>query len=306
MTATIAFAEDNPSQNAMIPQKENDELEGTLKLTLLYNDSIFYIYSDKSISYCSQLSASNVIQFSYVLSGTDKICVSKLYCEDEIVSSYRLMKGESNYEALNRTIIENITNFCLQDELIISSQLMTRDVPFATLQDATGSLYGSNYSQNIVGVSQKSYNGVTYWVYCWESQSITNTSPDYTWFAKDTAISALVAFVISGGWSWIGLVVAIIEGVVSTVVVNGITYTVNNFLAGRSDVSIMRDRMVTVDGYSETQYWAGWTRRRYFFLGEDGWTFDSGCHYDSKHSDYDDVIYLMQHGFDNFVNSTLL
>lgn len=64
-------------------------------------------------------------------------------------------------------------------------------------------------------------------------------------------------------------------------------------------------RLVTVNGYSGTQYWAGWTRKTYFFKGEDDWVSDTGENWNLKHTDFDDVTGLLETGWSNFVNYTL-
>lgn len=176
---------------------------------------------------------------------------------------------------------------------------------YSTLSYAITSEFGSNYSGILKQISQKSYNGTHYWVRCTESQTTSSTTPDAYWFVKDTALTAVVAWAISGGWTFQGAIWSIVASVVSTVVVNGVTKTLYNFTAERSDVSLIRTRIVTVDGYSNTQYWAGWTRKYYFFKGNEGWNCDTSYHYNVKHSDYDDLNALINQGWQNFLNYTL-
>lgn len=145
----------------------------------------------------------------------------------------------------------------------------------------------------------------TYKVKCTESQTTSYTDPDSYWFAKDTAVSAIVAWAIGGAWSWKAAVVNLIVTVVTTIIVNGVEKTISNFTAKRTNVSLMHTRLVTVNGYSGTQYWAGWTRKTYFFKGEDDWVSDTGENWNLKHTDFDDVTGLLETGWSNFVNYTL-
>lgn len=91
----------------------------------------------------------------------------------------------------------------------------------------------------------------------------------------------------------------------TTIIVNGVEKTISNFTAKRTNVSLMHTRLVTVNGYSGTQYWAGWTRKTYFFKGEDDWVSDTGENWNLKHTDFDDVTGLLETGWSNFVNYTL-
>lgn len=303
LTAPAAFAADISSHQVSILWEDVDEATGVAQQVAEFENLLFFSYTDEDISYSSQITPANEIQFSYVLAGVDKIYVTGLNDIDEIRGTYGITQADPNYELLNQTIIENIIDFEVDSELIIAQPPMTRG--FSNLQDAIEDAFGANYSSRVKGTAWKNHNGTNYTVRCTESQTTSYTGPDSMWFAKDTAVTAIIAWLLTGGWGWISLGVSLVTGVVSTVLVNGVRQTVNNFRAERSDVSLMHTRIVTIVGYTGTQYWAGWTRKMYFFKGELGWTHDTGYHYNSKHSDFDDVSYLMQHGFDNFVNYTL-
>lgn len=299
-----AFATEMESQKVSVIWEEVDETDRVAQQLAEFNGLIFFSYADEEIAYSAQMTPTNKVQFSYVLADVDKIYESSLYDIDEIRSIYGINTSDSNYELLNKTIIENILDFEVDSEITISQAPMTRGS--SSLEGAILDAFGANYSGSVVGTAQKNYNGTTYYVRCTESQSTTYTTPETQWFAKETSSTAIIAWLGSGNWSWISLGTSLILTVVSMVITNGVLETVKNFTAERSDATLMHTRNVTVSGYSQTQYWAGWTRKMYFFKGDLGWTHDVNFYYDFKHSDFDNISFLMQKGFDNFINNMLI
>ena len=67
----------------------------------------------------------------------------------------------------------------------------------------------------------------------------------------------------------------------------------------------MYTRIVTVNGYDEVQYLAGWTRKLYFFKGDRGWVCDADYNSDSKDWDFDDAMALIEKGWMAFVDNYL-
>lgn len=210
------------------------------------------------------------------------------------------------YSVLNEFILANINIFddVCQENLadIASGGYLYTINGTATLSDAITETFGSDYVNNSVGSTVKNYDGAYYAVHCYESQITNADSSSSNYFAKDTAITAVVAWAISGSWSWQGAVASILASVITTVACNGITYVKYSFTAERSNVTITSTRIVTISVLSDTKYWAGWTRKMYFFKGELGWTHDTGYNYNIKHSDYDDIDGLMETGFYNYIH----
>ena len=271
----------------------------------------YYALIDDEMVLSSQISSDDMIQFSYIMTGDDTIYCSPLIDLSEMMTMLGVSPDKSlSKETIHKDICESIEQIrgtyafvSVEDNDV--AKMMDETRGFSTLSAAILDAYGSNYSLKLIGGASKTYNGVTYHVKCRETKSTSYTTPDSHWFAKDTAVTALVAWILTGGWSWIALAEDIILGAVTTVLVNGVKQTVNNLTAERSDVSLMHTRLVFVDGYSQTQYWAGWTRKRYFFKGDLGWTYDTGFHFTNKHNDYDNITLLMDTGFQNFVNYVL-
>lgn len=165
--------------------------------------------------------------------------------------------------------------------------------------------FGPDYFDASVASAQRSYNGISYGVFCREDRTSSYTTPDSKWFAADTAITSIIAFVLTGGWGWVGMVGSIVASVVAVTIYNGVSYTIRNFTAQRSNVNITRTRYVTVSGYPGFQYWAAWTKKYYFFKGDLGWAHDIGPNYDMKHYDFENPILLIDKGFQNFVDFVL-
>lgn len=311
------FAVDVDSEEAQMSSDvyyyEVDEDKHTTEAVSSINSNLFYAYSDESFSYCAQIIPGGKIQFSYYRVEDDTLVESGIYDMEELYLNYSIAQdADQNYVKLNREIMDNIGNF--SDVHVVGETPVTVEntesgiAPTAVdadLSDAIAEKFGSNYTGLFKGLSNKSYGGTTYKVKCTESQTTSYTDPDSQWFAKDTAVSAIVAWAIGGAWSWKAAVVNLIVTVVTTIIVNGVEKTISNFTAKRTNVSLMHTRLVTVNGYSGTHYWAGWTRKTYFFKGEDDWVSDTGENWNLKHTDFDDVTGLLETGWSNFVNYTL-
>ncbi|MEA4963803.1 hypothetical protein [Lutispora sp.] len=294
LSVAPAFAaQSNVPDFTVISQDINKDLKSAKQIAK-WNNSILYTSVTPEMSYCSQITPEGKIQFSYVRTNDGVVVVSEVYDVSEIYSRYNVEATYSidSYDALNCVIIANIASF--NDVTRLNRNVVGSTRGFSTLSSAITDAFGSNYTSKLKGSANKSYNGTTYYVRCTESQTTSNTTPDSHWFAKDTAITAVIAWALTGGWSWIGLVSSIVVGVVSTVIVNGVNSVANAFTADRSNVSLMHTRIVTVSGYSGTQYWAGWTRKMYFFKGNLGWTHDTGYNHNIKHTDFDNVSGLME------------
>lgn len=312
--APVAFAASDGMQvNSGVYHYEINEENHTAEAVSQINSNLFYTYSDESFSYCAQIIPGGKIQFSYYQVDEDFLVESGIYDMEDLYLTYSIEQDtDPHYLELNREIMDNIGTF--SDVHVVGGKTVTTEnmesgvmaaAVYEDLSDAIAAKFGSNYTGLFKGVSNKTYDGTTYTVRCTESQTTSYTTPDSKWFAKDTAVSAIVAWAIGGAWSWQTAVLSLIGTVVATVVVNGVEKTINNFTAQRTNVSLMHTRIVTVNGYSGTQYWAGWTRKTYFFKGEDGWVSDTGENWDVKHSDFDDVSGLMATGWSNFLNYTL-
>lgn len=284
-----------------LSQTINEEAQ-TAQQTMTWNGDTWYILSTPEISYCSQTVSDDKIQFSYVLASDNIIVMSDVY---EIAQIYDIcaqsaMTASDDMDSLNSLIVNNITEFANTTQL--SNIPSVEERGFSSLNAAIADAFGSNYSGKMVAYANKTNGGSSYTVNCTESQTTSNTPPDSFWFAKDTAMTAIVTWVLTGGWSFVIFARELVFSVVANVVVNGVSSVLNNFTAERSDVSAVRTRLVTVDGYTGTQCWAGWTRKIYFFKGDLGWTHDTGYHHNIKSSDYDNSTGLIETGFNNFIN----
>ena len=312
--APAAFAASDEMQlNSGIYYYEINEENHTVEAVSQINSGVFYTYSDENFSYCAQIIQEGKIQFSYCQVDDDRLVESEIYEMADIYSAYSIEQStDQNYLKLNRAIMDNIGSYynvhVVGGATVMGAKTengVMAAAAYDDLSDAIEAKFGATYTGLFKGVSNKTYNGTTYTVKCTESQTTSYTTPDSKWFAKDTAVSAIVAWAIGGAWTWQAAVLSVIGTVVATVVVNGVQKTVDNFTAQRTNVSLMHTRLVTVNGYSGTQYWAGWTRKTYFFKGADGWASDTGENWDVKHSDFDDVSGLMATGWQNFLNYTL-
>ena len=307
--APIASAtSDEKKANADIYYYEISEENHTAESVSQINSNLFYTYSDENFSYCAQIIPGGKIQFSYYQVDDDLLVESGIYNMEDLYSRYSMKQDtDQNYLELNRAIMDNIEAFSdvhvVGGATVMSENGVMTTAAYEDLEDAIEAKFGSNYSGLYKGVLNETYNGIRYIIECTESQMTSYTTPDSKWFAKDTAISAIVAWAIGGAWCWQAAVLSLIGTVVATVVVNGVEKTISSFTAQRTNVSLMHDRIVTVDGYSGTQYWAGWTRKIYFFKGEDEWVSDTGENWERKHDDFDDGSGLMAKGWRNFLST---
>ena len=266
-----------------------------------YDGTLFYSYVDKNISYCAQKNANDEIQFSYIIAGNETIFVGDLVEIKEICNEHDFHLDSSDFKSLNELILNNLNDYKIVSELSILNQADPKG--YSNLNDAIEAAFGSNYSGKYVD-DELHYHNLTYYrVRCTESQTTSYTTPNSMWFAAGTVITAITAWLMSNNWDWVNLGISLVTTVVTTALVNGVRQTTQNLTVQRSDVSQILTRIITVDGYSGTQYWAGWTRKIYFLKGDLGWTHDTSYHYNIKQADYDNVPYLLQHGFDLFVNS---
>lgn len=172
---------------------------------------------------------------------------------------------------------------------------------FANLSDAAADIFGSDYANVFLGSAVKYYNGQAYGVVCRGTQSTQYSSFSSTWFAQQTAVTAIVAWAVVGSWTWQALLVDLICSVVNTILSNGLRVTINNLNAERCNVIAYRTRNVYVNGLNNSMYWANHTQECYFFKGDYNWTHDTGNHAESKNTDFDDISSLMESGFDNYV-----
>lgn len=284
------------------------------------DDTVYYLYSDLDVSYCSQISANGKIQFSYTYIDSEVIAESRVYELDELYTRFNIdsAKEDECYNLINEAILANLElfqNLVLHNnnemisgiengELSIGNGENAETLGFSELEDAIKDIFGDNYSNKTKGTASKTYNGKKYTVKCLESQSTSNTAIRSRAFSSETPVTTLYSWVTSDDFTWVGLIKTIISKVVKTVVKDGMNYLKNGFTAKRTNVSCMRTRNVKVSGYSSTPYWAGWTRKIYCFKGEPslGWTHDTGFNSNIKHSDYDDISKLMTTGFNNYIN----
>lgn len=306
LCTSVAFATYNRQLTPDVYHYELNEENRSAEAVMQVNNNLFYTYGDENFSYCAQMLSGERIQFSYYQIANDRLVESEIYEIEDIYLAYSIERNnDQNFLALNRTIIDNIESFSnvhVVDGVSITGAGVMAAAYGDSLDDAIEAEFGRSYTGLSKGSLIKTYSGTTYTVRCTESQTTSYTTPDSRWFTKDTAVSTIVAWAIAGSWTWKALLLSLICTVVTTVTVNGVEKTVNNFTAERTNVSLMHTRLVTVDGYSGTQYWAGWTRKYYFFKGEDEWVCDSGYNWNVKHPDFDDSSSLLATGWNNFVN----
>ena len=303
-----SFAKENTSQSFSIIKQENNETIGTEMAIALLGNNTYYAITTPAFSYCSQITPYGQILFSYINRDTGSFIESDIYDINEICEKLDLsleITSDPTYQSLNEAIIDNIG--VLNRVNSLGSVYVE---PFSTnstngesnLDDYIEETFGPDYTTWVGGKSIL-YGNALFNVYCHESQDTYYTSPDKQWFAKDTAFNTVIAWAISG-FSVKGAVEALLN-VVTTVIIDGVQRIVASFTAERVDVTVILTRLVTVEGYSETQAAAGWDRKLYFFKGDLGWTHDIGYHYNLKHSYFDNIDYLLDTGFQVFVETTL-
>lgn len=302
--ASSVFAS-SPQQSFRISvlHEEYDEQRGIAKQVALVDDLVFYSYVDENLSYCAQITPTGEIQFSYMMMDDRTVMSSELYDIESTWPSYNLAGVDMKYEALNKEIIENIRSF--HNVRSVGNAEFVSPSAFGSLSAAITSAFGADYADVFGGNALKTYDNTPYWVYRWDNQTTFHSPIDSYWFAKETALTAIVAWVIGGGWKWVAAALSIVTTVVTSIIVDGVQKTISNFTAERTNVVCQRTRTITVSGYDGIQYWSGWTQHMYFFKGNLGWTRDVDPHYEVKHWDYDNHSHLMEQGFQNFVNYVL-
>ncbi len=311
-TVTAPMASGNyDSYKVKVLSEVIDTDNSTGKTVVMLGDSVFYVYATPELAYVAQITSDGRIQFSYV-KESNRVVESEIYSIDSIYNTFGAIKTSENslYDIVNGLIINNIESFTkVRYHAITTSTVPNGTVDIngsSTLSAEITDAFGSNYVNTVVGYTTKKHNNNSYTVYCKESQTTSTGSIDSSWFASQTALSAVASWILSGNWTWVGVAATVVTEVVSTVVLNGITYTKNSFTAERVNITRARTRIVTVQGNSNTQYWAGWTQKLRFFKGDLGWTHDYGYYYDVKHTDYDDISGLLDKGFNAYVTNNNL
>lgn len=172
--------------------------------------------------------------------------------------------------------------------------------PLSTMLNTT---YGADYTKHFDGFSNKTYNGVTYTVYCHGTQSTRQLQYAPYDFAAGSFITSIAAWITTGGFNF--TVTWFLSATGAILSSAGTAQTIIYAISGDMYVyRCDRTRIVTVPAYtSTTLYWAGWTLKSTFI--DNGSTWDVSTYHDIKHPDYDDVSGLMQTGFNNFIADTL-
>lgn len=312
---SYVFASSGNESSFKVIYENTNQKAGFSERTSTNGESLFYTYSDKSLSYCAQITNTGAIQFSYYNDSTGDIVESSIIQISELFMEYGIdAREDKTFTLINHAILKSISESNEKHIAKVYNGNNSADKnasqPKAsaatTLAAAVAGDYGSNYSGVQVGYLSTSYEGFgNIMVRCFESQSTTNTTPNTYSFAANMAFTSIVAWAISGNWTWIGLVEAFLGTVVSYTIVNGVYYTIKNFTAERSKVTIMRTQSCKVDGYPGTYYWSGWTIKRYYIKGDKGWMADTAAYYDFKYSDYDDISTLLYTAYQNFVNTVI-
>lgn len=281
-----------PSNRTMIYAGENGKIlsEGEKQTLVHFEDSYFYLYSNNDFSYCSQISPDGKMIYAIYEIESDSIYQSEIIDIQDTFNADFLVK-------LNTDIINNLEfRTCVQ----VDHTPHTITSSSSTISDAIADLYGSDYTNRLISTMNKSQNGSTYTVRCKESQTTSYTTSSRS-FAKETALSVIIAWVIAGSWEWEGIIMNILYEVITMIMIDGLYYTVKAFSAQKSDVTILRTRIAVIGSDPTAWYWAGWTQKRYFIKGDMGWTSDANAHYDRKHPDYDDTHAIMTKGLNEFL-----
>ena len=306
-----AYAIESTERNAVVVSEEYDVSTKTGTQIIRTENSAFFTMETPEIAYCAQIADTGKIQFSYMDKNIGVIKESNIYnVTDFYTTEISLEKAtESQYMDINKAVMSNIDSFSyirhMNTKTEISAANTANAKSAATISAAMEEVFGENYVNRLIGTSSKHYNGTTYYIRCRDNQTSNYTQPESWAVAKDIALSAVITWLISGGWQWVNLIKTLVKKVVTTVIRDGIDYVVKNFTAERTTATLLRNKIVTVDGYEGTQYWSGWTRKMYFFKGDLGWANDSDFHYNFKHSDFDDTLYLLDKGYQNFIEYTL-
>lgn len=275
------------------------------------DDDIFYTYGDEKMSYCAQMMPNGKIQFSYMNLETGELFEGKTIDTSEVsgTSNFNIASATSNdYKLINKSIMDNLDSF--EAKLVketfpnIKAESSTRAV-YSTIGQMKVAKFGADYTGQFKRSATKSHNGNYYDVYCRETQTTTNTTPDEMWFEKEVAVSVIIAWLVGGVFTWQAAVATLVLEVVTTIIKDGVRVTVNNFKSEKSQVTCIRTRYITVDGYSGTYYYAGHDQKWNFFKGDSSWTTDIDAYYENKHHDFEDLSSLLQTGFDFFVEQVL-
>lgn len=259
-------------------------------------NNTFYVYSTPDFSYCSETTPDGKIQFSYCKGGS--LFTSDIYNIEQILAANKRSYADESVD-INEIIINNLSEFNNITNLGGTSQIT--EFSYDTLQSAVQGVFGADYSNKLIKSATKTHNNTKYTVRCQESQRTTTELYGSKQFAKGVALTAVVSWAKEGNWTWKGVVQNIVKSVVTTAINEGITIISNGFTAQKAIGKSDRTRLVGVGSSSKTQYSAGWTRKVYFFKGSLGWTNDADPFYNLKQGDYDDVNFLIDRGFSNFI-----
>lgn len=287
--------------------RNSDEKTGTREeSTRAYEDTVLYVFTNKEISYCAQMTTYGKIQFSYALGTSGDIMESPAMEIDTIYKKYNLdSKEDADYVLLNRRIVDTLGNYDVKKSLSMDNDSIApgeKAQPYGSLEAAVSAVFGSNYIGVLKGFMNKTLNGTSYIISCKESQTTSTPSMSSQNYAKETFLTVVITWVVLGGMEWAALLDTIIQQAIETIIKQGLRVLKKATNVTKTNVTIMRTRRVSVDGVSGTQYYAGWTRKRYFLGGNKGWIHDSGNNYNYKHSDYDSVSTLLDKGWNSFVN----
>ena len=287
-----ALASENPN--------ERNKAEDCFEI-IEYDGAKYYVYSDDSMVFCSQITEDGFMQFSYAFCESDAIYSSEVFLIsdflNEIGNSLGSQRGiDLPEEEVNIMVMRNLALFTDLEEI---SLVTTRaSVPSLQLTAA----FGADFSNQFLGISNKTYGGKSYSVYCYGFQSTYELKGAAYSFAAAALITAILAWITLGPFacslSWfLTASAAVVETVGG---LQKLKYAISGDLyAYECD----RTRLVTVSGYSGTMYWAGWTLKNEFLYN--GSTWNTTNYYNSKHWDYDDVSGLLATGWKNFVNMYL-
>ena len=301
--SSTAFAAGNLSETA--------QTEKAFEL-LSVDDASFYSYKDDNITYVSQITDDNVVQFSYMLAGDDLIYSSDIfYVSDfllDIGKSLPSEKHKENYRNdVNNLIIANLNEYKNLEQIRVDNAPGSFSIldsnsaggAKSNLSTMLTTVFGNDYGNTLLGFSNKSHNGSKYTVYCHENQYTNQLNTKSFAFAAQVSLTVIATWILNGGFSmsviwFLGALGAALE------TINGIQRIVNSLSGTLYAYTCNRSRQITVGGYPYPVYLAAWTIKTEFVNGNGIW--DTSTYYNRKDYDYSDVSALMATGFSNYVN----
>ena len=305
-------ASNSTSNSSEILLQEIDEENQTATYAFSRGETVIYVKTTNNFTYVSQVSSSGTVQFSYTTDEGQTVFESEIYNIDEIYPQFSMLShGDNNeYSSLNDYIIENIENFTRGTTYSFNPEPAISPWGFSIPGLAIRDVFGTEYSNEVIDGTNKSYNNQTYTLTCYETKVIDSASPQIVLFSAGTAASSVITWLLAAiiFHQPLALGALIVDYVLNTIalnIINGIEYLAEDYEAGKTGAECTITRFVMVDGYSNVQAASSWSRSMAFVKTPDGWVNDYEFYNDFKNINFDSPENLMNTAFDIFTSSVL-